>query len=87
MREMLADLLLMNGDRAQALAEYRAVLANKMNRFDSLYGAESSAFAVGDVATARVYYKQLLAITKGAERQEVVTARARGAQTNGEITP
>jgi tetratricopeptide (TPR) repeat protein len=87
MREMLADLLLMNGDPAQALSEYRAVLANNMNRFDSLYGAGSSAFAVGDVATARVYYKQLLAITKGAERQEVVTARARVAQSNGEITP
>jgi hypothetical protein len=87
MREMLADLLLMNGDRAQALAEYRAVLAHNMNRFDSLYGAGSSAFAVGDVATAMMYYGQLLTIVKGVERQEIVTAHARVAQSNSESTP
>jgi tetratricopeptide (TPR) repeat protein len=77
MREMLADLLLMNGDPTNALAEYKAVLAKKMNRFDSLYGAGSSAFALGDTATAKVYYKQLLANATGEERPELVTARTR----------
>ena len=34
-REMLADLLLLNGDQAGALAEYKAVLVLQPNRFDS----------------------------------------------------
>lgn len=87
MREMLADLLLMNGDPAQALVEYRAVLEHKMNRFDSLYGAGSSAFAIGDIATARVYYKQLLAIAKGQERRELITARTRMTQNTSKSAP
>ena len=52
MREMLADLLPMNGDLVQAFVEYQVVLAHKMNHFDSLYGAGSSTFALGDIATA-----------------------------------
>lgn len=87
MREMLADLLLMNGDPGQALTEYRAVLVHKMNRFDSLYGAGSSAFALGDIATAKVYYEQLLAIAKGEERPELVTARTRMTQNSGKSAP
>jgi hypothetical protein len=87
MREMLADLLLMNGDPAQALVEYKAVLAHKMNRFDSLYGAGSSAFALGDIATSKVYYEQLLAIAKGEERPELVTARVWMRQNSGKFTP
>jgi hypothetical protein len=87
MREMLADLLLMNGDAAQALVEYRAVLDHKMNRFDSLYGAGSSAFALGDIATTKVYYEQLLAIAKGEERPELVTARTRMTQNEGKSAP
>jgi len=61
MREMFADLLLMNGDPAQALVEYRAVLAHKMNRFDSLYGAAASALALDEITTAKnttKYYSQ-----------------------------
>ena len=87
MREMLADLLLMNGDPAQALVEYRAVLDHKMNRFDSLYGAGSSAFALGDIATTKVYYEQLLAIAQGEERPELITARTRMTQSSGNFAP
>ena len=87
MREMLADLLLMNGDTAQALAEYQAVLAHRKNRFDSLYGAGSSSFALGDITSASDYYKQLLTSAKGEERPELITARARIAQSAGRVSP
>jgi tetratricopeptide (TPR) repeat protein len=87
MREMLADLLLINGDSAQALVEYQTVLAHKTNRFDSLYGAGSSAFAIGDIATAKVYYEQLLAVAKGEERPELITARTRMTQNSAKSAP
>jgi tetratricopeptide (TPR) repeat protein len=67
-REMLADLLLRNGDHAGALAEYRAVLVLQPNRFNSMYGAGTAALATGDMAAAKVYYRQLLELAKGDER-------------------
>ncbi|MDQ1452557.1 MAG: hypothetical protein QOK38_2423 [Acidobacteriaceae bacterium] len=76
-REMLADLLLLNGDQAGALAEYKAVLVLQPNRFNSVYGAGSAAFATGDAGTAKAYYKQLLAFANGDERPQLATARAR----------
>jgi tetratricopeptide (TPR) repeat protein len=80
-REMLADVLLSNGNTAQALTEYKAVLAQKPNRFDSLYGAGSAAYAQGDTDAARAYYTQLLAIAKGDQRPELVIARSRTSET------
>jgi tetratricopeptide (TPR) repeat protein len=80
-REMLADLLLINGDPASALVEYKVVLLKTPNRFDSLYGAGSVAFAQGDTATASMYYKQLLSFAKGDERPEIVIVRTRAAPT------
>jgi len=79
---MLAGLLLMNGDPVQTLAEYLAVLAHRTNRVDSLYGAGSSAFALGAVATTRANYQQLLTTAKGEERSELITARIRMAQSD-----
>ena len=78
---MLADLLLINGDSAAALAEYKAVLLKRPNRFDSLYGAGSAAYAQGDTAMASMYYKQLLTFAKGNERPGIVIARTRAAPT------
>jgi tetratricopeptide (TPR) repeat protein len=85
-REMLADLLALNGNPTQALAEYKTVLAQKPNRFDSLYGAGSAAFALGDAPAASAYYKQLLAFAKGDERPEIATARARTGDTASKVT-
>jgi tetratricopeptide (TPR) repeat protein len=76
-REMLADLLLMNGDPQQALVEYAAVLTQKPHRFNSLFGAGSAAFAQGNIATANLYYTDLLAMAPGDERSELATARRR----------
>jgi tetratricopeptide (TPR) repeat protein len=80
-REMLADLLLINGDPVSALVEYKVVLLKRPNRFDSLYGAGSAAFSQGDMATASMYYGRLLTFAKGDERPEVVIARTRTAVT------
>ena len=78
---MLADLLLINGDPASALAEYKVVLLKRPNRFDFLYGAGSAAYAQGDTAAAGVYYKQLLSFAKGDERPEIAIARTRAVPT------
>jgi tetratricopeptide (TPR) repeat protein len=75
-REMLADLLLQNGDQSGALAEYKAVLVLQPNRFNSLFGAGTAALGLGDRETAKVYYTQLLNMAKGNERQELVGARS-----------
>jgi tetratricopeptide (TPR) repeat protein len=64
-REMLADLLLLNGNPAGALAEYRAVLILQPNRFNSVYGAGTAALRSGDKVTAKVYYTQLLGLAGG----------------------
>jgi tetratricopeptide (TPR) repeat protein len=74
-REMLADILLLSGDPKQAIVEYKAVLDQKANRFDSLYGAGTSAFALGDIPDTKMYYQQLLTMASGSERPELVNAR------------
>ena len=84
-REMLADLYLINGDAASALAEYKMVLLKRPNRFDSLYGAGSAAYAQGDTATASAYYKQLLTFAKGDERPGITIARTRTSPTDSHV--
>jgi tetratricopeptide (TPR) repeat protein len=79
-REMLADLLLLNGNQAEALAEYRAVLVLQPNRFNSVYGAGTAALRAGDMVTAKVYYTQLLGLAEGDERPELVAARSKIAE-------
>jgi len=79
-REMLADLLLLNGNQAEALAEYRAALVLQPNRFNSVYGAGTAALRAGDRVTAKVYYTQLLGFARGDERPELVAARSKIAE-------
>ncbi|MDP9161513.1 MAG: hypothetical protein M3O09_14940 [Acidobacteriota bacterium] len=74
-REMLAELLAMNGQAAQALAEYEAVLRLAPNRFNALYGAAASAESAGDATKAAEYYRKLAAVAKGEERPELLTAK------------
>jgi len=79
-REMLADLLMQQGNAAEALVEYKATLARQPNRFESLYGAGSAAFASGDGAAGKKYFTQLLEFAKGDERRELAEVHARMAQ-------
>jgi tetratricopeptide (TPR) repeat protein len=81
-REMLADLLLQQGKAAEALIEYKATLVRQPNRFESLYGAGSAAFASGDGAAGKKYFDQLLAFAKGDERRELADVHARMAQNS-----
>jgi hypothetical protein len=53
--ELLADLLMGAGKPAQALAEYRATMAQEPNRYRALYGAMKAAEASGDRASAAQY--------------------------------
>ncbi len=74
-REMLAELLVLNKQPKQAVAEYEAVLKVAPNRFNALYGAATAADAAGDSATAANYFRKLTEIAVGDERPELAEAR------------
>lgn len=76
-REMLAELLALQKQPQAALREYQAVLKVAPNRFNALYGAATAAEASGDPATAASYYRKLLQVAVGDERQELREARKR----------
>ena len=80
-REMLAQLLALQGRNHESVAEYEAVLRVAPNRFDALYGVASAAEKSGDPARARQYFEKLSQIAVGNERQEVATARQKLAGT------
>ncbi len=79
-REMLADQLAAQGKHAEALAEYKAVLTRQPNRFDSLYGEGSMAFATGDDEHGKICFQKLLEFTRGDERPEMATIRKRATE-------
>ena len=81
---MLGDMLMLDANGKAALAEYSAVLATHPDRFNSLYGAGSAAYASGDSGKGRDYFTQLLKISSGAERPELASARKRLANPAGE---
>jgi len=58
-REMLAEILLLDGRAADALKEYELSLASDPNRFNALLGAARAAEKLGRKAVATKYYKQL----------------------------
>ena len=66
-REMLADLLLENGDAPEALKEYEAVLKTAPRRFNATAGAARAADKAGDTTKARAYAMQLQEIANNAE--------------------
>jgi Tfp pilus assembly protein PilF len=78
-RELLAYMLLDNGDPALALKEFEATMKKEPNRFRALAGAAKAAAAAGDRAKAARYYAQLLkmcARADAAARPELADARA-----------
>jgi len=78
MRELLADMLLANGDAAAALKEYETSLANAPARLRGLYGAGKAAQASGNTTKATDYFRALTRLTEKAdtERPELVEAKA-----------
>ena len=78
-REMLADMLLDEGQPRQALAEYQAALKLSPNRLNGLYGAGRAAEAAGEKARAESYFAALLRSTDGgahSTRPELQAAKA-----------
>ncbi len=75
-RELLADLLLLQGEPRLAEAEYRRVLTATPNRFRSVFGAGRAAEAAGDSLTARQFYAQLVAQCREADLDRAELARA-----------
>jgi tetratricopeptide (TPR) repeat protein len=65
-REMLAEMLLIDGNATEALKEFRASLASDPNRFNGLLGAGRAAERLGERDVAAAYYRALLANCIGA---------------------
>jgi tetratricopeptide (TPR) repeat protein len=82
-RELLADMLMLDGKPAEALVAYRSVLDRQPRRFISVFGAGAAADATGDRETAKRFYEELGRFARGSERPELVTARTRLASLAG----
>ncbi len=74
-REMLGELYLLGKRPEDALTQYEAVLKIAPKRFNALYGAATAADAAGKATTAHEYFQQLIGVSIGDERPELVTAR------------
>ena len=77
MRELLADMLLANGDAATALKEYETAMKNTPNRLRGWYGAAKAATALGDGQKIVAYTRSLAQLTRDSDgaRPEVREAR------------
>jgi tetratricopeptide (TPR) repeat protein len=60
-REMLADMLLLNGEYAAALIEFQTSLASDPNRLNALLGAGQAAEQLGERKLATTYYRAVIA--------------------------
>ena len=74
-REMLAELLLLARRPQEALTEYEVVLKIAPKRFNALSGAASAAKASGNASVASRYFQELVQISVGEERPELIAAR------------
>lgn len=75
--EMIADILLQAKRPEQALAEYEITLKTNPGRFNALYGAATSAAALGKNDKAHAYYAQIVknCAESKSERAELKRAR------------
>jgi tetratricopeptide (TPR) repeat protein len=74
-REMLAEMLLIDGKDDEALKEYQASLASDPNRFNGLLGAGRAAERLGQRDLAADYYRTLLANCRDANGGALVALR------------
>jgi tetratricopeptide (TPR) repeat protein len=79
MRELLADMLMAQGEAAGALKEYETSLKNAPMRLRGFYGAAKAAEASGDAKKAREYFEKLARLTRHADgdRPELRDAKQR----------
>ena len=76
-RELLAEMLMLSGQPAQALSEYERSLKRDANRYRSVSGAARAAEASGDSSAARGYYEKLQSLTANHDTERPELARAR----------
>jgi tetratricopeptide (TPR) repeat protein len=79
MRELLADMLMAQGEAAAALKQYESSLKNAPMRLRGFYGAAKAAEASGDAKKAREYYEKLARLTRHAsgDRPELLEVKQR----------
>jgi tetratricopeptide (TPR) repeat protein len=71
MRELLADLLMGQGQAGAALSEYEASMKNAPERLRGFYGAASAAEASGDTEKSVAYFRSLARLTRNADGDRV----------------
>jgi tetratricopeptide (TPR) repeat protein len=79
-REMLAEMLLMSGDPAEALKQYERSLASDPNRFNGLLGAALAAKKLGREDLVDRYFRMLLSHCEhadGSQAARLAAARAK----------
>jgi tetratricopeptide (TPR) repeat protein len=67
MRELLADMLMAQGESVAALKEYETSLRNAPMRLRGFYGAAKAAELSGDKKKAREYFEKLAKLTRNAD--------------------
>jgi tetratricopeptide (TPR) repeat protein len=67
MRELLADMLMVQGESVAALKEYETSLKNAPMRLRGFYGAAKAAEFSGDKKKAREYFEKLAKLTRNAD--------------------
>jgi hypothetical protein len=77
MRELLADLLVEQGESGAALREYEASMKNAPERLRGYYAAARAAAASGDKEKAATYFRSLARLTQNADgdRTEIREAK------------
>jgi len=76
-RELLADVLLLDGQPAEAVREYMAVLDKEPNRYRALAGAMQAAVLAGDLEAARGFAGHLVRQSVGADMDRPSLTQAR----------
>ena len=74
-RELLAQLLQIQGRSQDSFVEYETVLKTAPNRFNALWGAAVRAESAGNTVAAAKYFRKLVEVGVGTERPELETAR------------
>jgi tetratricopeptide (TPR) repeat protein len=67
MRELLADMLMEQGQPELALTEYESSMRNAPSRLRAFYGAVKAAEASGDKRKAKAYLGSLARLTRNAD--------------------
>ncbi len=75
-RELLAELLMDLKEPKDALREFTKAMEREPGRLRTLYGAGLAAERSGDKERATAHYRQLVLMTQGTERSEIILSKA-----------